>query len=695
MSYSQIFGGATLYPSQQTYLSLTITTNITLAWPIEQQIGGDIVADIIDVDAGAIGLIISLSDATTVSNGIQSVFTNIGSNDFTVNDASGGTILSIQPGEAWVTYLTDNTSVGGTWRNFQLGATVSVAQASALAGAGLKATSNTLNQTMVPRTEAFSPITVVDEDRADAIIYTGGGGDVDLPSPTTVGSDWFFMLRNSGTGDLKVTPPGGVIDGGTDITLTPASSTIIFCNGTDFFTIGFTVATGANFDFVPIDLTNQSGTFALLANQLNRISYRFSGIMAGNVAIVVPNTFQEYWCDNQTTGGDLTIGTSGQASPVNLATGTTLICSCDASNVINAASGSAFAIPLPISEGGTNAITEAAARTNLQVPPDSRALTAGAGLTGGGDLTADRTFDIGLVGIGILVNADSIELNTASTLNVDHATVQILAGAGCIGGGTLEATRTIDVGGSNGIFITPSDVQLDFTNDRNVDHSAVTLTAGNGLTGGGDITANRSFTVEVLAAGGIDVGVTGLDLDVPGLVSTSAPLLTNELILDVGGLNRRVTLGDAVDAAWEITFDSAFVPTWLLADFTGGVVPIGTFTWVKFVQPSTGLGFVRIYSNQDGNTYTENSDSTTMSWAAIPITIRPLDDRTAITQLTDAGVGRQLGNVVINAGSGTIFFELWDDVSSPSRFDIAGGFTNDNLQKGISTGVNFDISYSL
>jgi hypothetical protein len=48
--------------------------------------------------------------------------------------------------------------------------------------------------------------------------------------------------------------------------------------------------------------------------------------------------------------------------------------------------------------------------SNVGAPPTTRTVTAGAGLTGGGDLSANRTFDIG-AGTGITVAADSISVN--------------------------------------------------------------------------------------------------------------------------------------------------------------------------------------------------------------------------------------------------------------------------------------------
>jgi hypothetical protein len=89
-------------------------------------------------------------------------------------------------------------------------------------------------------------------------------------------------------------------------------------------------------------------------------------------------------------------------------------------------------------------------------------LTAGAGLTGGGDLSANRTFDVG-AGTGITVNANDVALDTASTRNTDHAGVTLTAGAGLTGGGTIEANRTFAVGAGTGITVNADDVAIDTT----------------------------------------------------------------------------------------------------------------------------------------------------------------------------------------------------------------------------------------
>ncbi len=55
---------------------------------------------------------------------------------------------------------------------------------------------------------------------------------------------------------------------------------------------------------------------------------------------------------------------------------------------------------------------------------ESRTVTAGQGLTGGGDLSANRTFDIG-AGNGIAVNADDIEVRAGNGISVDGTGVNV------------------------------------------------------------------------------------------------------------------------------------------------------------------------------------------------------------------------------------------------------------------------------
>jgi hypothetical protein len=434
MTYNEVFGGGSINPAQKTYLELTISGDIQLQWPVEQQIGGDDVAvDIIDIDATQPGLNVDFDDARQVSTGYTTLFTNIGSNTVTIRDSGGGTIISLAGGEAWFIYLTDNSTAAGVWRTFQLGATVSVANASALAGAGLKAISTTLNQTIPPTLigAGQTPLNLDDADRAQLNIWNAGVGTFNLPDPGVVGSDWFTYIRNDGSGVLTVTTPSGVIDDGGSLMLNPGVSGTFVTDGTDWFTIGLTSSLDTGFDFTEIDVSG-SGDFVLSGVQLDRVSYRFIGSLTGDRNIIVPSTIQEYWVDNSTTGAfSLFVQVAGQALPVEIPQDTRAILYCDGTDVLDAES-STVTFPITIAQGGTGATTAPGARTNLGVPPLTRLIDTGVGITGGGDLSSDRTHNLDYASIPTEV-PEILDFVTFQDIDdsdaIKKATIEDLVGA--------------------------------------------------------------------------------------------------------------------------------------------------------------------------------------------------------------------------------------------------------------------------
>ncbi len=530
MSFSEVFGGATLYASQQTYLAISFGVDITLTWPIEQQIAGtDVVSDIMDLTATAVSLNVDLPDARQVSNGIQSVFTNQGANTFTIRDNVGGTIISIAPGEAWVAYLTDNSTQAGTWRTFQLGATVSVSNAAALAGAGLKAIATTLNQRIEVDTEAATPFSVVDADRAQLKNYTGGVGVANLPDPATVGADWWFLLRNSGAGDLTVTPAAGQIDAAATVDFSPGESGIIVTDGSNYFTVGFGTGSTSVFDFISIAVPG-TGDFTLSGAQLDRISYRFTGILTGNRQIVVPGTVQQYWVDNQTTGAfALSVGTVAQVTPPEVPQGERAILYSDGTDVVNATT-SSITFPITIAQGGTGAITAGAALTNLGAVPTSRALAGGTGIsaTGLGDLSADRTINAEVASEtvqGVAELATQAEVNTgtddtriitplklADALNIPRIVAISSAFAFTNQGGFVDITGlTFDIVNGEtyilqGAFAAATttggmEFQVEFTGNQTSTGNTWVATSGSGEARTDFLTFNNSEVLFTIASG--------------------------------------------------------------------------------------------------------------------------------------------------------------------------------------------------
>ncbi len=542
MSYSDVFGGGSINPARRTYIPLTISGDVVLQWPIEQQIGGDEVAvDIIDLDATIPGLNVDYNDARQVSTGFTSLFNNVGANTATIRDSAGGTIISLAPGESWFIYLTDNSIAAGVWRTFQLGATVTVAVASALAGAGLKAITTTLNQTMPPTSTAITPINWTDSDRAQLTIWTGAAGVLNLPSPAAIGADWFAIIRNEGSGDLTVTPPSGTINSQATLGMAPLDSAMIVTDGTNFFTIGLGPQGAAFFDFVAIAVPG-SGDFVLSGVQLNRISYRFTGALTGDRSIIVPTAVQQYWIDNRTTGAfSLFVKTAAQVTPVEVLQNNSNILYCDGVDVVNAESG-AVTIPLPVAQGGTGAVTAPTARVNLGVPPITRLINtlALSGLANGGDLAADRDLelDVNNLTVELVIDTaadtfaffdDSVAAMRKAPLNLitgvtvqDEGTPLVTLGTtlNFVGPGVVASgaggTKTITIssvpastvassvlrGDGAGNWIEETDVRISATGQLNIRDGALFLSDAAGANGMQFRQLGGTGTVETLGISG-------------------------------------------------------------------------------------------------------------------------------------------------------------------------------------------------
>jgi len=100
-------------------------------------------------------------------------------------------------------------------------------------------------------------------------------------------------------------------------------------------------------------------------------------------------------------------------------------------------------------------------------------------------------------------------LNFVADEHVAHTGVTLTAGAGLTGGGDISVSRTFDVGAGTGISVAADAVSTNdseivhdnlsgFVANEHIDHTSVTFTAGDGLSGGGDISANRTFDVDML-----------------------------------------------------------------------------------------------------------------------------------------------------------------------------------------------------
>ena len=362
-SYTDVFGGANIYPSEISYSAVALTTSITLSWPEETSTNVNLATRIMDVTPSAGSFNITLPDADKSGTGNTILFNNKGSYTFTVLNAGGSQVGTIASGQLWQVYLTDNTTANGAWQLLQYGATTSSANASALAGTGIVAVGAVLSQS-VPITTFNSNYTAGDTDRARMYNWTGAGGTLVLPDPTAVGDNWFLYLRNSGSGQVDVNTPGSVqIDGATTLAFQPGESAIIASDGTNFYTIGFGQSSTFAFDYTVINAAG-SGDLTLSGAQLNRVAYRFTGALTAARNIIIPATVQQYWIDNRTTGAyTFTVKVAGTTGVV-LVTNERGIFYCDGSELLDADT-AAVGFPISVAQGGTGATSAGAALINL------------------------------------------------------------------------------------------------------------------------------------------------------------------------------------------------------------------------------------------------------------------------------------------------------------------------------------------
>jgi hypothetical protein len=363
MAYTDVFGGANIYPSEISYSATTLTSDIVLSWPEETSASENLATRIMDISSSVALRSVFLPSALKAGTGQTILFNNTGAQTFLVKNAAGVQVVSLAPGTLWQVYLTSNATEAGLWVALQYGAATASANASALAGTGIVAVGTLLSQS-VPTTTFNSDYTAGINDRAKMFIWNGAGGTFTLPAAATVGNNWFCYLRNSGTGAITADPSGTpTIDGLSFLNFQPGESAIIATDGVDFYTIGFGQPAIFAFDYTVIDIAG-SGDYTLAGTELNRIVYKFTGLLTGDRNVIVPATVQQYWIDNQTTGAyTFTIKTSAGAGLI-LSAGQRAIFYCDGSDMVDADS-STVSVPILVNQGGTGATTASGARINL------------------------------------------------------------------------------------------------------------------------------------------------------------------------------------------------------------------------------------------------------------------------------------------------------------------------------------------
>ena len=349
-SFTSPFTGDVIQPTDVSYLNLSLTTNTNLLWPVSSNTTGVYAARIMDVTPSTTGLGLYMPPANQTSLGTDAFIRNLGSSTFTVYDNSGGTIVAITAGQTKYIYLTANTTVGGTWANIAMGVGTSAPDATTLAGYGLEALSNTLNQTH-PAASFTTGYTFLASDRAQTKVWSGGVGLATLPLASTLGNNWFFLFKNNGSGTMTISTSGSdTLDTNTNKTYQPNESSFIVCDGTQFVTVGYGVSNV--FTFTANTLPVTAGTYYLTTTQSSSIIQEIVGTLTANVTVVFPQVVALIVISNQTTPNGHTVSiTTGIGNTYAVPAGQQVSVICDGTNFFNANTTQAGSTSLSMVDG--------------------------------------------------------------------------------------------------------------------------------------------------------------------------------------------------------------------------------------------------------------------------------------------------------------------------------------------------------
>lgn len=641
MAYTSVFGGTTIYPSDVSYLPLALSADTPLEWPLESSGTEDPAARIIDVTPSASGYSVVLPDATLTGAGQTVLFNNLsGSFDFFVKDYAGNTIATVAFGTQWQVYLAATTTAAGTWRVFRYGASTATVQPSALAGYGVTVTGSTLSQSTPVTTFNSSPRTVLTSDRAQMLVWVGtGAGSLNLPSAATAGNNFLVSIRNSGGGDLTVDPAGSeTIDGAATLALRPGDSASLTTDGLTWYSLGLGQDAVFAFDYTSISVTG--GNYTLSGSDLNRIAYKFVGVLTSDQYVIVPSTIQQYWVDNATTGAfALYLRTSG-GTPVQVPQGARGIYYCNGTNVVDADT-STISLPVNPADGGTGITSYSVGDLLYASGPTTLAKLS--------DVAVGNALISG--GVGVVPSWGKIALTThvSGTLPVANGGTGVTTSTGTgsvvlstsptLVTPTLGAASATSVAAALGAAATPS---YTFTGDLNTGVWSP----------GADILAVSTGGSERLR-----VGSTG---------SVSVGTTSAGFALRVGG-----TLGDLKIGPSTGTQDSYFymdsTNVYNYVNFQNAGTTFGSFLGVS------GTGLFHNFANhifRDGTGATEYARIDTNGYVLVGLT-----SATGTAKLQVSGPLRTTGYTVSTLPAGTVGMRTYvTDASAPTALaTVVGG----------------------
>lgn len=241
------------------------------------------------------------------------------------------------------------------------------------------------------------------------------------------------------------------------------------------------------------------------------------------------------------------------------------------------------------------------------------------------------------------INHDGLT-NFVADEHVAHSSVTLTAGTGLSGGGDITANRSFAV---NPAAVDHNSLQ-NYSANRHIDHTAVTITAGTGLSGGGDISANRTIDVDadysVISANDANTDVTGSELE--ELTDGSSTTLHSHAGL---GTDEKVKVDAAATADYiGAAFNDGVLHTASPLSYTdgGNFVTIGLDSSASF--DSTGIWqFGRVEIDAD-TCYIDRDGSNNMTFTDAVTGTKTL------AELASGGGGASLVEIVSQVGHGLV-----------------------------------------